>query len=180
MNWTDERAELVKKLWDEGYSSGAIAAEIGEGCTRNAVIGIIHRKGWHKGAAPAKRLHRGLAVSRPKASAKQPRLNSANIARKAASRAHDQGVAALPVQPLLPSGAGRVRFLDRRPDECAWPDWPDSLDLSHADVSTLRCCGLPVDGPGQPYCPAHRELSKGSGAPSERAAIRDARRRFAA
>ena len=44
MNWTDERVELLKKLWSEGLSASAIAAELG-GVTRNAVIGKVHRLG---------------------------------------------------------------------------------------------------------------------------------------
>lgn len=42
MNWTDERVELLKKLWGEGLSASQIAAQLG-GVTRNAVIGKVHR-----------------------------------------------------------------------------------------------------------------------------------------
>src|ERR1700744_322764 len=42
MMWTDEGAELLKKLWTEGLSASQIAAELG-GITRNAVIGKVHR-----------------------------------------------------------------------------------------------------------------------------------------
>ena len=44
MNWTDERVELLKKLWQDGLSASQIAAELG-GVTRNAVIGKVHRLG---------------------------------------------------------------------------------------------------------------------------------------
>lgn len=43
-NWTDERVDLLRKLWAEGYSCSVIAAEIG-GITRNAVIGKVTRLG---------------------------------------------------------------------------------------------------------------------------------------
>ena len=43
MGWTDERVELLKKLWMEGLSASQIAGELGEGVTRNAVIGKVHR-----------------------------------------------------------------------------------------------------------------------------------------
>ena len=44
MSWTDERVELLKKLWADGLSASQIAAELG--CvTRNAVIGKVHRLG---------------------------------------------------------------------------------------------------------------------------------------
>ena len=44
MTWTDERVELLKKLWADGLSASQIAAELG-GVTRNAVIGKVHRLG---------------------------------------------------------------------------------------------------------------------------------------
>ncbi len=44
VTWTDERVELLKRLWGEGLSASQIAAEIG-GVTRNAVIGKVHRLG---------------------------------------------------------------------------------------------------------------------------------------
>src|SRR5438045_7472263 len=44
MSWTDERVELLKKLWTDGLSASQIAAELG-GITRNAVIGKVHGLG---------------------------------------------------------------------------------------------------------------------------------------
>jgi GcrA cell cycle regulator len=44
MPWTEERVELLKKLWQDGLSASQIAAELG-GVTRNAVIGKVHRLG---------------------------------------------------------------------------------------------------------------------------------------
>ncbi|RCK99953.1 MAG: GcrA cell cycle regulator [Candidatus Tokpelaia sp. JSC189] len=42
MNWTNERVELLKKLWAEGLSASQIAAQLGS-VTRNAIIGKAHR-----------------------------------------------------------------------------------------------------------------------------------------
>jgi GcrA cell cycle regulator len=44
MAWTDERVEILKKLWSEGLSASQIAGRLG-GITRNAVIGKVHRLG---------------------------------------------------------------------------------------------------------------------------------------
>ena len=56
MSWTDERVELLKKMWTEGQSASQIAKELG-GVTRNAVIGKVHRLGLSNragaGAAPS-------------------------------------------------------------------------------------------------------------------------------
>ncbi len=51
MSWTDERVELLKKMWNEGHSASQIAKELG-GVTRNAVIGKVHRLGLSNRNAP--------------------------------------------------------------------------------------------------------------------------------
>ena len=43
--WTDERVETLKSLWGAGKTAAEIAKELGEGLTRNAVIGKAHRLG---------------------------------------------------------------------------------------------------------------------------------------
>ena len=45
MAWTSERVELLTILWKSGNSASQIAHELGEGVSRNAVIGKIHRLG---------------------------------------------------------------------------------------------------------------------------------------
>lgn len=54
MAWTDERIERLKALWDEGLSASQIAKELGEGVTRNAVIGKAHRLGLKSRPSPVK------------------------------------------------------------------------------------------------------------------------------
>lgn len=41
--WTAERIALVKERWEEGATCSAIAAEVGEGCTKNQIIGKARR-----------------------------------------------------------------------------------------------------------------------------------------
>src|SRR5258708_7377735 len=43
-NWTDQRVESLKSMWDEGLSCSQIADELG-GVSRNGVIGKVHRMG---------------------------------------------------------------------------------------------------------------------------------------
>ncbi len=63
--WTDERVELLKKLWQDGLSASQIAAELGN-VTRNAVIGKVHRLGLSgrakTSAAPVQRQRK---ISKP-------------------------------------------------------------------------------------------------------------------
>ena len=63
MSWTDERVELLKKMWTEGQSASQIAKELG-GVTRNAVIGKVHRLGL------SNRSGGGSASAAPAAAAK--------------------------------------------------------------------------------------------------------------
>ena len=81
MGWTPEKTEQLKKLWNEGHTASQIAAMLGDGISRNAVIGKSHRLGLagrshsrniyiqksenkfhHKNSVPLKRLRkpRGL------------------------------------------------------------------------------------------------------------------------
>ena len=61
MSWTDERVEILKKMWGEGQSASQIAKELG-GVTRNAVIGKVHRLGLSNRAGSG-----GTAKAEPKA-----------------------------------------------------------------------------------------------------------------
>jgi len=65
MGWTEERVELLKKLWMEGLSASQIAAELGDGVTRNAVIGKVHRLKLSARAKPATTAPRARTTARP-------------------------------------------------------------------------------------------------------------------
>ncbi|MEQ1899839.1 MAG: GcrA family cell cycle regulator [Devosia sp.] len=67
MGWTEERVELLKKLWLEGLSASQIAGVLGEGVTRNAVIGKVHRLKLSGRAKPASSTPRARPASRPAA-----------------------------------------------------------------------------------------------------------------
>jgi len=43
MSWSDDRVAILKRLWGEGKTAAEIAKQLGEGVTRNAVIGKAHR-----------------------------------------------------------------------------------------------------------------------------------------
>ena len=82
MSWTDERVELLKKMWGEGQSASQIAKELG-GVTRNAVIGKVHRLG------PVQPLGRGWCQIRSQGQARgetRGQARSRGQARAQASR----------------------------------------------------------------------------------------------
>ena len=46
--WTEERLRRMKQLFEAGCTTREIAAELGHGITRNAVVGKVHRLGLSK------------------------------------------------------------------------------------------------------------------------------------
>ena len=64
MGWTDERVEVLKKLWLDGLSASQIAKQLG-GVTRNAVIGKVHRLGLSGRAAPSQPARQVFKAPRP-------------------------------------------------------------------------------------------------------------------
>ncbi len=44
MRWTAEREEKLKQLWKKGHSGSQIAHMLGEGATRNSVLGKAFRR----------------------------------------------------------------------------------------------------------------------------------------
>ena len=144
MGWTDERVELLKKLWQDGLSASQIAKQLG-GVTRNAVIGKVHRLGLSGRAAPSKPARTVFKAPRPARPA--PSLPSAP--RRIAEPN------ALSSQPSLP-----VRFVEEEPGlatvltlaahMCKWPIGDPALD-------SFTFCGR-RSGEG-PYCQEHNQVA---------------------
>ena len=126
MSWTDERVELLKKMWTEGQSASQIAKELG-GVTRNAVIGKVHRLGLSnrvggpEGGAPeaapapapaAKPVEAPTAAARPAEPAPEPPRPAAAAPAPTPIRPVPQPVAAAPApaatpalrKPMVPAG----------------------------------------------------------------------------
>lgn len=94
MSWTDERVELLKKMWGEGQSASQIAKELG-GVTRNAVIGKVHRLGLSNRAGAA-----GAAKAEPKPAPKTEAKPKPAAAKPAV--APSPAPAAAPAKPAKP------------------------------------------------------------------------------
>ena len=59
--WTEERLEKLKKLWDEGLSISQIGEQLG--VSRNAIAGKVHRLGLKKRQSPIS--NKGKARPKP-------------------------------------------------------------------------------------------------------------------
>ncbi len=146
MSWTDERVELLKKLWSEGLSASQIAGRLG-GVTRNAVIGKVHRLGLSgrattsrvKSLRPRKRVNN--AVKRPA----RPRFPTNG---NPAVRELYAGEAYVPVQEEIEIPEAQRKSLQGLEScSCRWPVGdPQTQDF-------YFCGGKAV--PGLPYCEHH-------------------------
>jgi GcrA cell cycle regulator len=150
MSWTDERVELLKKLWADGLSASQIAAELG-GITRNAVIGKVHRLGLSgrakstSNAAPRTRKARS-----PSHMLRIPR--SSIRGNTALAHAYEIEVEAEPgmVENVIPIGQRRT-ILELNEQTCRWPVG----DPSAGDF--FFCGGNTVTG--LPYCAYHSRVA---------------------
>lgn len=132
MGWTDERADLVKKLWHEGLSAGQIAKQIG-GTTRNAVIGKIHRLGL-SGRTPCPAPRMPAPPRAPSLSAQPPS-------------------APRPFAVAAGAEAGVFEFTPRHSSSsrvCSWP-------IGHPSDDDFRFCGRSVAR--GPYCAEHAQVA---------------------
>lgn len=156
--WTDERVELLGKLWSEGLSASQIATALGGGVTRNAVIGKVHRLGLSgrtKGSPPpAPRAPKPRPPSAP-----GPVLDAAPSAPEAPEPAAASVVVLAPAvaAPALPAAepaiplSERVSLMELRETMCRWP-------IGDPTTSEFGFCGGRTVT-GLPYCAAHCRIA---------------------
>jgi GcrA cell cycle regulator len=156
MSWTDERVELLRKLWMDGLSASQIAAELANGITRNAVIGKVHRLGLSgrvKSAPPTT-----APRARPAAPRQQrpPAARPVGLATRGATALALQpeafaAAAPRPVEEVVIPISERVTIMELREGMCRWP-------LGDPSTPDFRYCGGRSDI-GAPYCVAHSRMA---------------------
>ena len=132
MSWTDERVDLLKKLWKKGLSASQIAEELGD-VTRNAVIGKAHRLGLSSRPSPLKKAAKAAPEKKAKPAAKK----------KPAAKPKPKAV-----EKEEPEVITILTLTDRM---CKWP-------LGHPGDDDFRFCGRKTV-PGQPYCGYHAAMA---------------------
>ncbi|MGQ2909477.1 MAG: GcrA family cell cycle regulator [Aliihoeflea sp.] len=154
MNWTDERVELLKKLWAEGLSASQIATQLG-GVSRNAVIGKVHRlklsgRGRASSATPRPKK---TAPSAPKAP-RPSRPMTTTIGATALQARFDAQPEAAPA-PRLSSVvvplSRNLKLIELSERTCKWPNG-DPL------AEEFSFCGNDVGDCG-PYCAYHSRVA---------------------
>ena len=176
MSWTDDRVEILKKLWVEGQSASQIAKELG-GVTRNAVIGKVHRLGLSnratsssssksdtKSKTSVKSMSDTKRVSNKTSASKVASANSPSEPRSNVTSLRRQIIPAgqpLPPQPsaneISPEALARVGEIEKKAKKislleltertCKWP-------VGDPATEEFWFCGLPSQA-GKPYCEAH-------------------------
>lgn len=162
MSWTDERVELLRKLWLEGLSASRIAAELAGGVTRNAVIGKVHRLGLSgrvkaqaplntaRLRAPTKPLTAGARTPVPQRAVAMPMRGNTALAIQARPMAAPQ-VLRESGDVVVPMTA-TVTIMDLRESMCRWPVGdPSSIEFRY-------CGGKAPIGDG-PYCSYHSRMA---------------------
>jgi GcrA cell cycle regulator len=158
MNWTDERVELLRKLWSEGLSASQIAAQLGS-VTRNAVIGKVHRlklssRGRTTTAAPRQKK---VSASTGSKSATRASTVTRSITTSIGATALQTQFEAEPVVRYRPAEnvvvpiSRRLQLVQLSERTCKWPNGdPLTEDFSF--------CGNDTAETG-PYCTYHSRIA---------------------
>jgi len=133
MAWTEDRVELLKKLWAEGLSASQIARQLGE-VTRNAVIGKVHRLGLSGRGSPS-RSERPKSVTMPKPVAKPVLVRPTPTAEP----------------PVRLPGGEFATVTTIKENMCKWP-------IGDPTTAEFRFCGHKTSG-GTPYCEYHARMA---------------------
>jgi GcrA cell cycle regulator len=159
LTWTEERIELLTKLWTEGLSASQIAAELGEGVSRNAVISKAHRLGIAHGGA------KGASTPRPRKPRPPnpaPAVDPVSPGKPTPASMPTTPVAAkeppaalpepLPLreEAVAPQIEG-VTIMELREGMCRFP-------LGDPTTPEFRFCGTQAIM-GLPYCPYHAQIA---------------------
>ncbi len=145
--WTDDRVELLKRLWGAGLSANQCAAEIG-GVTRNAVIGKVHRLGIGHRPQDVKRTSSRV----PPAPKRSGRFNPGEKRVRIVRHAVTEGAPALaPVVPDVPPATSSCQLLDLNDSRCHWP-------IGDPRDPKFHFCGGPALR-NRPYCAGHTQAS---------------------
>ena len=166
MSWTDDRVELLKKLWGEGQSASKIAKELG-GVTRNAVIGKVHRLGLSNrttSSAKSETVAKGVKKTEKSGIRKSKTVTREHEVTSETIPVRRQIIPAgqpLPPQPsaneISPEALARVSAIEKKAKKlslleltertCKWP-------VGDPATPDFWFCGLPTQS-GKPYCEAH-------------------------
>ena len=150
--WTDDRVELLKKLWADGLSASQIAGELG-GITRNAVIGKVHRLGLSgRAKAPSSSVLRQRKPRAPSQMFRAPRTMMRGNTALAQMPSYDYDPEPEPelIENIIPMGQ-RCTLLELDQEKCHWP-------IGDPGQPDFFFCGGKTNA-GTPYCGYHGRVA---------------------
>ena len=150
MSWTDERVEMLKKLWADGLSASQIAAELG-GITRNAVIGKVHRLGLSgRAKAPSSSVPRQRKPRAPSMFRAPRPMMRGNAALAMPAYDYDPEPEPELLENIIPLGQ-RCTLLELDSEKCHWP-------IGDPGQPDFFFCGGKT-GTKVPYCGYHSRIA---------------------
>jgi GcrA cell cycle regulator len=162
LSWTDERVELLKKLWSDGLSASQIAAQLG-GVSRNAVIGKVHRL---KLSGRAKSPSSGAPKVKRNPTPRTPSTRSYGGGRTSTTVTHavgatmmksEVGLSALaeadlrPIEDIVVPISKKLPLVELNEATCKWPQGDPLSEDFHF-------CGHQSEE-DSPYCKYHSRLA---------------------
>lgn len=178
MIWTNKKEDQLRALWADGISASKCAIALGNGLTRNAVIGKVYRmqlparktvtpkprkREWSdksRAAMSLKMTVRNLSRKRP---VETEEVISDRVVLIAPEAFKPAEVAPVDAWAALP-GTAPIGLLALSQDTCRWPI---------GDELPFTFCGCSVAA-GSVYCAEHRRRGTGIGTAEERRAKRSA------
>jgi GcrA cell cycle regulator len=157
MPWTEERVEMLKKLWQDGLSASQIAAELG-GVTRNAVIGKVHRLGLSGRGQPTSSIKRQRRTHGPATRRTRQAVTIGSLALKMDALAETEF---RPRRNVVVPIAKRLTIFALTEHTCKWPIGdPGDEDFHFCGNDSLE---------GVPYCEYHAGVAYQAPEPRRRA-----------
>lgn len=145
--WTEERVEQLKTLWNGGMSASQVANEMACGFTRNAIIGKVHRLKLERRSNGTATFSAGVRARKAKAHGNRNQPKVQNIVASIQARREAPGIepVPLPVTPELKPTIDSVLGLTAH--ACKWP-------IGDPKLPGFGFCGRnPKED--SPYCERH-------------------------
>lgn len=160
--WAEAEVSSAKTLWEAGMSASQIAARLGTGKSRNAILGKLHRLGVIRNLARPDNSHLD-----PKERTRKPRpMRQAPSMPSLKKPAAPVRALVIVAPPPAETKDGRITVANLEPGMCKWPIG----DPQHDDF--CFCGNGQVDG--KPYCEFHAKLARGVSTPSARNLMKSA------
>lgn len=135
MGWTDEQVEELKRLWDQGLTTGEIGKALG--VSKNAVVGKAHRLGLNGRPSPIKRNEEETeAVAEPVEKSAEPKKSVKTAAVK---------------KPVEKEKKKLFTVNDLTSSSCRWP-------IGDPKDEDFHFCGKEAL-PDKPYCAEHAAIA---------------------